>query len=80
MSPMWDELGAVRVPVLLVTGGLDAKYTAVAAEMAAAFPDAAHLQIGDAGHAPHVEAPAETGAAIEAFLEWADEGSSPGSM
>jgi pimeloyl-ACP methyl ester carboxylesterase len=51
------RLVAFDRPTLLVTGALDGKYTAVAAEMAAALPAALHVAIPGAGHNVHLEQP-----------------------
>jgi 2-succinyl-6-hydroxy-2,4-cyclohexadiene-1-carboxylate synthase len=60
------RLGAVRCPTLLVTGGLDPKYTALAARMAAEFPRCRHVVVAGAGHNVHLEdADAFTGALHE---------------
>jgi 2-succinyl-6-hydroxy-2,4-cyclohexadiene-1-carboxylate synthase len=52
-----ERLGEVRVPVLLLAGALDVKFTGIAHEMARAFPDASMEAIEDAGHAAHLEQP-----------------------
>jgi len=52
------ELGARGVPVLLVTGALDEKYCAIAADLATAIgPSARHATIAGVGHAAHLERP-----------------------
>jgi 2-succinyl-6-hydroxy-2,4-cyclohexadiene-1-carboxylate synthase len=67
--PLWDRLARLRCPTLLVAGALDAKFAALAAEMAAAIGPAAHLQlVPDAGHAAHLERPAELAALLDEFL------------
>ena len=66
--PLFDELGSVRVPVLLVAGALDAPFVAQARELARLLPDARLCEIPGAGHAVHVERPAEVLAAIREFL------------
>jgi 2-succinyl-6-hydroxy-2,4-cyclohexadiene-1-carboxylate synthase len=53
-----DRLGEVRVPTLLVAGEEDAKFRALADEMAAAMPNARAEVIPGAGHAAHFEQPA----------------------
>jgi pimeloyl-ACP methyl ester carboxylesterase len=45
------------MPVELVVGERDAKFQAIAAEMAAALADARVHVVGGAGHATHLEAP-----------------------
>lgn len=64
-----DRLGDIEAPSLLLAGARDAKFAAIAREMAAAMPGArAHL-VPDAGHAAHIEKPAYCARTITAFLE-----------
>jgi 2-succinyl-6-hydroxy-2,4-cyclohexadiene-1-carboxylate synthase len=68
-APLWDRLAGLRCPTLLVAGALDAKFAALAAEMAAAIGPAARLElVPGAGHAVHLERPAEVAALLEGFL------------
>ena len=57
MQPMWSRLGGVSVPVTLVVGETDAKFGAIAREMAVRLPDAEVLVVPGAGHAVHLEQP-----------------------
>lgn len=54
----WDCLQDLNVPVLLLTGELDSKFCAIAQRMQQLLPNAEH-RIISAGHAIHVEKPAE---------------------
>jgi len=68
-APLWDRLAGLRCPTLLVAGALDAKFAALAAEMAAAIGPAAHRAlVPGAGHAAHLERPAELAALLDGFL------------
>jgi 2-succinyl-6-hydroxy-2,4-cyclohexadiene-1-carboxylate synthase len=68
-APLWDRLAGVRCPTLLVAGALDGKFAAIAAEMAAAIGPAAHRAlVPGAGHAAHLERPAEVAALLDGFL------------
>ena len=68
-APLWDRLAGLRCPTLLVAGALDAKFAALAAEMAATIGPAAHLElVPGAGHAAHLERPAEVAALLDGFL------------
>ena len=68
-EPLWDRLGALRSPTLLVAGELDRKFAAIAREMAAAIGPAARVAlVPGAGHAAHLERPAETATLIMEFL------------
>jgi 2-succinyl-6-hydroxy-2,4-cyclohexadiene-1-carboxylate synthase len=67
MEPMWDDLPKLAMPVLLVTGMLDDKYTDVARRMLEGMrPGVTHVQI-DGGHALPLEQPAVLGGVIAAF-------------
>ncbi|MEA2294224.1 MAG: 2-succinyl-6-hydroxy-2,4-cyclohexadiene-carboxylate synthase [Solirubrobacteraceae bacterium] len=57
MTPLWDRLGELAMPVTLVTGEHDEKFRATAERMAAAIPDARLVVATGAGHAVHLEAP-----------------------
>ncbi len=57
LPSLWGRLGEIRVPVTLVTGERDAKFTAIAEQMAAALPDGRIAVVAGAGHAVHLEAP-----------------------
>ena len=65
---LWDKLDELTMPVLLVVGEHDAKFRAIAAEMATAIPGATVEVIADAGHVVHLERPAAFGAALRQWL------------
>jgi 2-succinyl-6-hydroxy-2,4-cyclohexadiene-1-carboxylate synthase len=68
-EPLWDRLGGLRRPVLLVAGERDPKFAGIARDMAAAIGPAARVElVPGAGHAVHLERPAETAALVEEFL------------
>ena len=55
---LWDRLPQLTMPVTLVTGAYDRKYTELATRMAAAIGDGARaVVIPGAGHALHLEQP-----------------------
>lgn len=54
---LWDRLAALDVRTLLIAGTLDAKYRALAHQMAAALPNARAVIVPGAGHAVHLEQP-----------------------
>jgi 2-succinyl-6-hydroxy-2,4-cyclohexadiene-1-carboxylate synthase len=67
---LWSRLHELRMPVLLVTGALDRKFTAIAAEMAGAIGERATVRvIPRTGHAVPWERPA---AFVAALREWLD--------
>jgi 2-succinyl-6-hydroxy-2,4-cyclohexadiene-1-carboxylate synthase len=57
LPSLWDRLGELGMPVLLIVGERDQKFRAIAEEMAAAIPDARVTVVAGAGHAVHLEAP-----------------------
>ena len=64
MTPLWDRLGELAMPVLLIVGEGDAKFRALGERMAAAIPAAELAVVPDAGHAVHLEAPDAVAAVI----------------
>jgi 2-succinyl-6-hydroxy-2,4-cyclohexadiene-1-carboxylate synthase len=67
MEPVWGQLHEIAIPVLLIAGELDRKYVEISTLMARQMPGASRLVIADAGHAPHLEAPAQFDRAV---IEW----------
>jgi len=53
----WDALESIKLPVLLITGEIDAKFVNIAREMMKKFPKVSHKTIKEVGHAIHVEKP-----------------------
>ncbi len=58
LAPLWDRLGELTMPVTLIVGERDAKFCAIAEDMARGMPSAALVVVPGAGHAVHLEAPA----------------------
>jgi 2-succinyl-6-hydroxy-2,4-cyclohexadiene-1-carboxylate synthase len=69
---LWDRLGEVAVPVLLVTGSDDPKFGAIADQMAAVMGPARHLVVPRAGHTAHLENPDAFLTIVRAWLRSAD--------
>jgi len=67
-EPLWDRLGELAMPVLVVVGDRDAKFGAVAERMVSAIPKPSLVRIHGAGHAAHLERPHEWTQAVTAFL------------
>jgi len=57
LPPLWDRLGELKMPVTLIVGERDAKFRAIAEEMASGIPHSALVVVPGAGHAVHLEAP-----------------------
>ncbi len=64
-----DQLGDITAPSLLLAGSLDAKFAAIAGEMAGAMPNARAVRVPGAGHAAHIEKAAYCVRTITAFLQ-----------
>ena len=69
MAPLWDRLGELTMPVLVLAGELDAKYVALGERLACAVPAGRFEIVPAAGHALPLEAPAAVAAAIESSAE-----------
>ena len=66
---LWPRLRSLTMPVLLVAGALDAKFAAIAEQMAALIPDATLIVVADAGHVVHLEQPDEF---VRVLRRWLD--------
>ncbi len=66
--PLWGLVGRLDMPVLVITGSRDDKFTTLGAQMVAAIgANARHVVVPEAGHAPHLRHPA---AVAEAIRTW----------
>jgi 2-succinyl-6-hydroxy-2,4-cyclohexadiene-1-carboxylate synthase len=66
-QPLWDRLGDISVPVLVVAGEHDRKFRALGERIADAVPDSTLSVIDGAGHSVHLERPEAT---ADAIAEW----------
>ncbi len=68
-EPVWDRLGELSMPVLVVAGAMDAKFTAIGEQMVEAIGANARLTvIPGAGHTAHLEQPDAFLTAVRAWL------------
>jgi 2-succinyl-6-hydroxy-2,4-cyclohexadiene-1-carboxylate synthase len=65
---LWDRLGEIRVPALLVAGALDTKFAGLAGQMHHGIPDAEFELVPGAGHAVHLESPRQFAEIVREFL------------
>jgi 2-succinyl-6-hydroxy-2,4-cyclohexadiene-1-carboxylate synthase len=65
---LWERLGALRMPVLLIAGELDPKYSAIARQMSERIANCTLAIIPGAGHTVHLEQPDAYAAALREFL------------
>jgi 2-succinyl-6-hydroxy-2,4-cyclohexadiene-1-carboxylate synthase len=71
--PLWDRLGELAMPVLVVTGARDTRFTALGQRMVESIGiNARHVEIGDADHAPHLQRPHRVATVVHAFLSTTD--------
>lgn len=71
-EPMWDRLGSLEMPVLIVSGQWDRAYTEIAKKTGAAIgANARVVTIEKAGHALHLERPDEVAQLLISWLETA---------
>lgn len=61
---LWAELDQLRLPVLLLAGALDEKFTVISRQMAERIPGARLDNLPDAGHTLHLEQPEAMTAAV----------------
>jgi 2-succinyl-6-hydroxy-2,4-cyclohexadiene-1-carboxylate synthase len=64
LPSLWERLGDVQLPVTLVVGERDAKFTAIAEQMALSLPRARVVAVPGVGHAVHLEAPERVAALL----------------
>jgi 2-succinyl-6-hydroxy-2,4-cyclohexadiene-1-carboxylate synthase len=68
-EPVWDRVGTIEVPVLVVAGERDAKFRALGERLTAAIgANASFAVVADAGHAAHLEQPGAFLAILRAWL------------
>lgn len=68
-EPLWDRLAELNMPVLVLAGSADHKFTAIGRQMAEAIGDNARFeQIEGAGHSAHLEQPEAFVTVVAAWL------------
>ncbi|MCY0877461.1 MAG: 2-succinyl-6-hydroxy-2,4-cyclohexadiene-1-carboxylate synthase [Firmicutes bacterium] len=67
-ASLWEALPHLAMPVLLATGSQDAKFHAIAQDMAGAIPNVQWVSIPDAGHTVHDDNSRAFFKALTAFL------------
>jgi 2-succinyl-6-hydroxy-2,4-cyclohexadiene-1-carboxylate synthase len=68
MPYIGQELSKLKMPVILITGGLDEKFTRINQNLMKSFPKAKHKIIPTAGHNTHLEEPKKFIETVNAFL------------
>lgn len=67
-APLWDRLGGLERPVLVLVGATDVRFALIGQRMVAALPDAAFSLVPGAGHPAHLEQPESSALLVERFL------------
>jgi 2-succinyl-6-hydroxy-2,4-cyclohexadiene-1-carboxylate synthase len=57
LPSLWDRLGTLAMPVTIMAGERDMKFSRIARRMGAAIPEASVEVVAGAGHAVHLERP-----------------------
>jgi len=68
MDYLGDKLSELKMPVLLLSGQLDSKFTKLNAEMQKQIPNSKHVVVSNAGHNIHLEEQKKFVKAINKFL------------
>lgn len=68
MTPLWDRLGTLDAPTLVVCGELDAKFVDIGRRMSRLLPDSELVVMPGVGHAAHLEVPDESAHAVQGHL------------
>ncbi len=68
-EPLWDRLQELSMPVLVITGEFDQKFTEIAHRFTTLIPQCDHVVVPAVGHAVHLEEPGATAAAVIAWWE-----------
>jgi pimeloyl-ACP methyl ester carboxylesterase len=67
--PLWNRLGEINAPVLVLAGARDERFTEIGKRIASSVGASANFEnLRDANHACHLEQPFETAAIVDRFL------------
>lgn len=67
-TPLWDRLGEIQCPVLVLVGEHDTKFTDLGRRLVDGLPEGELVVVPGAGHSVHLEQPDATVDAIAAWL------------
>jgi 2-succinyl-6-hydroxy-2,4-cyclohexadiene-1-carboxylate synthase len=68
-DPLWSQLHAIDMPVLLIAGSRDTKFTAIATRMHELIPQSTLSILDHAGHNAHLDQPFAFGETVNAWLQ-----------
>ena len=69
LDPVWHDLRTLDLPLLAIAGARDEGYTSAAKRIASTAPNARVAIVEEAGHAAHLQQPAEVADLITRFLD-----------
>jgi 2-succinyl-6-hydroxy-2,4-cyclohexadiene-1-carboxylate synthase len=71
-EPLWEYVGTLSMPVLVISGGNDERFTAIGHRLVEAIgANATHHVVTGAGHAPHLQRPDQVARLVRAHLDHA---------
>lgn len=68
-EPLWERIGSLDMPVLVVAGASDIRFAVAGARLAGTLGAATFSLVPGAGHAAHLHQPALTARLVTAFLD-----------
>jgi 2-succinyl-6-hydroxy-2,4-cyclohexadiene-1-carboxylate synthase len=68
-EPLWTQLPEIDIPVLLIAGSRDTKFTAIATRMHELIPHSTLNILDNAGHNAHLDQPVAFGEVVNLWLE-----------
>jgi len=68
-EPLWSRIHEIDIPVLLVAGARDEKFSAIADRMHQSIPQSTLCILGNAGHNAHLDQPYAFGESVNLWLE-----------
>lgn len=68
LPSLWNRLPEIRIPVLVISGAHDTKFTVIGNRMAGLIPGARTAVIAAAGHATHLESPEAVAPVLRDFI------------
>jgi len=68
MMSYWDKISSLSFPILLLSGELDLKYSAINAKMQSKLQKAQHTSVQKCGHNVHLEKPEDFTKLVMEFL------------
>jgi 2-succinyl-6-hydroxy-2,4-cyclohexadiene-1-carboxylate synthase len=72
MPPLWERLGEIKAPVLVVTGDEDEKFSVIGTHMVGRIPGAHMARVPASTHAPQTEQPDDFVRVVSRFIRAQD--------